>query len=108
MGEGEKLALLVLTFGFAFLMVAYEDYADRKEEMYRDKTSFLSIFAFIGMIAAPVAAVILLSWWTVFIVVVAGFFAGLTVIRTFKAHSQMFAPVGLTACWVADILFVLP
>ena len=112
MGEAEKLGLLLLTFGFALAMNGYEFYADTKGwpvgKMYRDGTSILRIFAFLALIGAPIVALVVLPWWMVIVVVVGGFLTGLLVVQTLKAASQIVAPVGLVACWVADILYVLP
>ncbi len=112
MAEAEKLGLLILTFGLAFTISAYEGYADAKGwpvgTMYRDRTSFLSILAFLAEFGAPIVALVVLPWWMAIVVVVGGFFTGLLLVRTLRSRSQIVAPVGLVVCWVANILYVLP
>ena len=107
-----KIALLALTFAFGLVVLAYEGYADRHGwavgAWFRDKTSFMTILGAFAILAAPVVAGLFFPWWTVAVVIVGGFFLGFTVTRILRARVQMVAVFGLPACWVADILYVLP
>ncbi len=107
-----KTALLVLTFGFGLAIIAYPSFADRKgwpvKRWLRSGTSIVSIFGFLGVIGSPIVAAAFFSWRVALVVVVAGFFLGLVTTRTLRTHVQFVAPAGLLACWVADILYVLP
>jgi hypothetical protein len=111
-GDAERLALLALTFGFALTIISYEYYADHKGwpvgAMYRNRTSLLNIFAAFCLFGALAITLNVLPWWMLFVVIFAGFFAGLSTVQLLKERAQLVAPAGLVACWIADILFVLP
>ncbi len=107
-----KVALLALTFGFAFTIVGYADYANAKGwpvgEWFRDSTSFANVFGFLGVIAAPIVTLWILPWWAVIIVLVGGFVFGLIATNVLKARVQIVALAGLVVCWVTNIFYVLP
>ena len=112
LNAGMEIALLTVTFALGLVVLAYEGYADHHGwavgEWFRDKTSFITILGAFATLAAPVVAGLIFSWWSVAVVIVGGFFLGLVSTRILRARVQMVAVFGLPACWVADILYVLP
>ncbi len=109
---GIKLALLALTFGLGFVVVAYPDYADRMGwpvgAWFRSDSSLIKIWGVLAVIAAPVAAIFILPWWTAVIVVIGGFALGYMITRLFRRLVQVIALIGLPILWTIDILYVLP
>ena len=105
------VALLTLTFGFAFTVVGYAEYADwkgwRVRESFSDSTSLVNILGFLGVAAAPGVTLWLMPWWTVFIVLVGGYLFGRITMNVLKARTQIVALAGLVACWIVDIFYVL-
>ena len=107
-----RVALLALTFGFAFTIVGYEAYAKQTgwalRARFRDKTSFTNTYGYLRVIAAPIVTLWILPWWTVIIVLVGGFFFGLIITKVLKARVQLAALAGLGVCWITEIFYVLP
>ena len=110
--QATKLALLLLTFGFAWVIMAYPGYADRMgwpvARWLRDNTSYVNIVGFMSVVGSPIAALLLFPWWTVFVVAAGGFGFGLAATSFLRAAVQYVAPPALAVCWVADIVYVLP
>ncbi|MBX3492769.1 MAG: hypothetical protein KF899_07420 [Parvibaculum sp.] len=107
-----QIAVLTLTFGFGIVIVSYASFADARSwpvgAYYRDGASLVMVSGFFsGVVGSPLAALVFLPWWSVVVVVVAGFFTGLVLTFLFRSMVQIVAPLGLVVVWVAAALYAI-
>lgn len=104
------LIILILTFGFAVIVLAYPGYADAHGwpagEWFRSDTSFLKVLAGLAIPAAPIVSLIVLPWWHTLIVVIGGVAFGLLATRILRSNVQVVTVIALPLCWVLDVVML--
>ena len=102
--------LFTLLAAFAWTILAYDSYAERKGwpvgEMFAADTSTIKIASFIGLPGAAIAAAYLAVWWSSIIVIVVGFLVALILTNILRSYIQPVSIVGLALCWVMGIIML--
>ena len=96
------LIILTLIFAFGFVVVAYDQFALKRDwtvKSWMRGNSFPKLSAVFSIFMAPALAFYMLSWWAPIIVIVAGFGSFFLLVRLLKQHVQLVAVAGLTIGW---------
>ena len=106
------LLLLSLSFGFGYVGLSYDAYAESRGwivlKWFQGNVHFFRLLGLVSMASSAILTLVYLDWWVVFIVIGAGYFGAFLATRWFGPNVQYITMIGLPTSWIASLLFVGP